>query len=279
MVQSEIGHFTWPSRRVGRGLGKANSYWLEIDTGMGRLGFWWEDAAGVLPDLAQLPGLNIQGMYSHFASSDGADHSFAEIQYDRFLKAAKDCERCGMTIPFKHMSNSGAILHSAKWDMNAVRPGILFYGYGSSPAARPIETKPFLQWKTKVVQVKEVPAGFHVGYNSTFITERTTMLATIDTGYADGYPRLLSNKGSVIIQGRKCPVIGNVTMNFISVDLGPGSSVVKGDEVTLIGAQGGNSVWADEIAELCATISYEILTNIQSPQKAVVDSEAKPNIK
>jgi len=247
----------------------------KVDTGMGRLGFAWEQAGQVVPGLACRPGLDICGICTHFASSGSDDRNFADLQAERFAKVVAECEAGGLTIPFKHMSNSGAILRDSAWDMDAVRGGILLYGYGQGPPgqtrdSRGIRTEPFLQWKTRVVQVKKVPAGFPVSYDSTYVTNRETHVATIDAGYADGYSRLLSNSGFVVAGGRRRPVIGRVTMNLFTVDLGPVTKVTEGDEVVLVGSQGAESVWADEIAGWCNTIFYEVLTSIRTEVRRVV---------
>ena len=127
-----------------------------------------------------------------------------------------------------------------------------------------IQTKPFLQWKTRIVQIRHVPASFLVSYDSTYKTPHATHLGVIDVGYADGYSRKLSNAGFVVVGGKRCPVVGRVTMNLTMVDLGTDTQAVEGDEVVLIGSQGSASVWADEIALWCGTIPYEILTSIRT---------------
>lgn len=254
---------------------------VKIDTGMGRLGFLWDEAADSLQRVARAGGLSIQGMCMHFASAAGTPDNFADVQWKRFFDVLSACEKTGICIPFKHVSNSAAFLAHPKWDMDGVRPGILLYGYGagktedrklkeegerreSMDGRRNVKTKPFLQWKTKVIQVKKVPRGFRVGYYSTYITESETYIATIDAGYTDGYSRLLSNNGHVLIGGRRAPVVGRVTMSLLTADIGKDTKVQEGDEVVLVGRQGTESIWADELAERCKTIPYEILTNIRT---------------
>ncbi|MFC1499141.1 alanine racemase [Verrucomicrobiota bacterium] len=257
----------------------------KVDTGMGRLGFMWKTAAEELIDLAKEKGLDVCGICSHFSSSNSPDSKFVNTQAKRFREVLDTCEQNGFKTLFKHIANSGAIFHDSVKNMDGIRPGILLYGYGKKkesgvpsdergagrsqkPEVRKIETRPFLRWKTRVVQVKKVPAGFPVSYDGTYVTETETYVATIDVGYADGYSRALSNKGFVIIGGKRWPVIGKVTMNLIMVNVGPENSVKEGDEVVLIGKQGGESVWADEIAELSGTISYEVLTGIKAEHRA-----------
>lgn len=247
----------------------------KIDTGMGRLGFPWEEAPAILPKLARLPGLDICGFCTHFASASSQDRSYARMQAERFNTVIRLCEEKGLYVPFKHISNSGAVLCNRAWNMDGIRPGILLYGYGKqnseirdpkseSKDCIEIQTKPFLQWKTRIIQIREVPAGFPVSYDSTYTTPKETRIAVIDVGYADGYSRKLSNIGFVVAGGRRCPVVGRITMNLTMIDLGMDTAASEGDEVVLIGTQGSASVWADEIAHWCETIPYEILTSIKA---------------
>jgi alanine racemase len=246
------------ARRLGLTLGCH----AKIDTGMGRLGFEWQDAAPTLARLKTAGGLAIDGLATHFASAGRPGDPFATLQEERFRQVLRACEQCGLQGLFRHISNSAAFAAQSPWDMDGVRLGIITYGYGGK--GQRVSTHPFLHWKTRVVQVKPVPAGFPVGYLSTHVTSAPTWLATVDVGYSDGFSRLLSNKGCVLVGGRRAPVVGRVTMNFITVDVGPQGGVCPGDEVVLIGRQGGEAVWADELARWCQTIPYEILTSIRS---------------
>jgi alanine racemase len=237
----------------------------KIDTGMGRMGFDWESAGVEIPAAARLPGLRVDGLCSHFASSAAPDRRFADEQFQRFRSAAAACESSGLAVSFRHVSNSGGIQREVEWQLGGVRPGLLLYGYPSIiPTEMPITVEPVLEWKTTVVQVKQVKAGFAVSYDSTYRTPRETVLATLDVGYADGYVRALSNKGTVLLGGRACPVAGRVTMNMLMVDAGPASTVQVGDEAVLLGRQGSAAIWADELATQAGTIPYEILTGIRT---------------
>lgn len=235
---------------------------LKIDTGMGRMGFDWADAATEAGALVDEPGLRISGLCTHFARVDCGEDDPAREQVARFRSVAQAIEaRAGRRL-FKHVSSSRALLCRPEWDFDGVRPGIILYGYGASGAEGRLQTRPILQWKTRVLQVRRVPAGFPVGYFSTHVTSAPTTLAVLACGYADGYLRELSNKGHVLIGGRRCPVVGRVSMNWITADAGPGAELQAGDEAVLIGRQGGEEIWADELATQCRTIPYEILTNI-----------------
>lgn len=237
---------------------------VKIDTGMGRFGFPWDTAAASLAGLRDNGGLDIRGICMHFASAGKSGDPFAALQADRFKRVLGQCQGLGLTGLFRHAANSAAFTTQPELDFDGVRAGILAYGYGGRRSGVRAQTRPFLQWKTRVVQVKQVPAGFPVSYLSTHVTPAATWLATIDAGYSDGLPRLMSNKGHVLVGGRRARVVGRVTMNFTIVDVGPQGGVKEGDEVVLIGIQGGESLWADELARWCQTIPYEILTNIRS---------------
>lgn len=245
---------------------------VKVDTGMGRLGVLWQQAVDEIARIRELDNIDVTGLCTHFASSDSADGEFAGIQYDRFDRVSKECATRGMGGLFRHASNSAAVLREEVWQLDGVRTGILLYGYGPGGFPRredAFDTSPFLHWKTRVLQVRDIPAGFPVSYDSTHVTERATRIATVDVGYADGYHRALSNKGVVLVGGMRCPVIGRVTMNLTLVDLGPDAEVRVGDEVVLMGEQGDVSVWADELARLAGTIPYEILTSIRTDDRRV----------
>ena len=237
---------------------------VKIDTGMGRFGIPWDGAPVLLSRLQREGGLDIRGICMHFASAGKVGDLFAAVQASRFNQVVEGCRAFGMDKLFKHVANSAAFVAHPELDFDGVRVGILAYGYGGRRSDSRVHTSPFLQWKTRVLQVKQVPAGFPVGYLSTHITQEPTWLATIDVGYSDGLSRLMSNKGHVLVGGRRAKVVGRVTMNFTIVDVGPMGGVKAGDEVVLIGTQGNEVLWADELARWCQTIPYEILTNIRS---------------
>jgi len=242
----------------------------KIDTGMGRLGFAWEEAPRLLSALAKRGGLDISGICTHFASSGSPKRTFVDIQAVRFCKTVTACQDAGLNIPFRHVANSGAILGGTDCDFDGVRPGILLYGYGPRlEPGRQVPAQPFLQWKTRLVQVKKVASGFPVSYDSTHVTLRPTHIGTLDVGYADGYSRLLSNKGFVLVEGQRKPIAGRVTMNLTAVDLGPTTNAKPGDEAVLLGQQGNAAIGADEIADWRGTISYEVLTNIHTTDRRV----------
>ncbi len=246
-------------------LGGCLSVHLKVDTGMGRLGIPWQEAEAIYEQLSTLPGIEVGGLCSHFAAVEPTNPALAASQMDR-LQSLPAFSRAGI---LRHASSSRAFLFNPQWDYEAIRAGIMLYGYGSSDPRMRVQTQPILSWKTQVTQVKSVPAGFPVGYYSAYRTSAPTDIATIAVGYADGYPRHLSNRGHVLIRGRRVPVVGRISMNWITADLGPDSGIERGDEVVLIGQQGEASIWADEIAGQCRTIAYEVLTSIRATARRV----------
>jgi alanine racemase len=240
---------------------------VKVDTGMGRLGLPWQKAVEGIRSLEKEEGLDLRGLCSHFAMVEKSEPQAARTQAERFLSVAREVEKEFGRKLFKHISSSRAISYHKEWDLDGIRPGIMLYGYGASDEDMRFRTHPILQWKSRVIHVKSVPANFPVGYYSTYVTSRPTDIAIIACGYADGYLRQLSNRGHVLIQGRRCPVVGRVSMNWIATDVGPESGVKRGDGVVLIGTQGAEMVWAGELAALCRTIPYEILTDIHGSIK------------
>jgi alanine racemase len=252
---------------------------LKIDTGMGRFGVPWSDAAVVFARLREEPGLDITGLCTHFASVEAKKPSLGPEQMERFRSVETQLRALAPGPLFRHVSSSRAFLYQQDWDLDGVRPGIILYGYGAGERGMRIRTTPVLQWKTTVLQVKRVPAGFPVGYYSQYTTAAPTTIATIAAGYADGYARALSNRGFVLIGGRRCAVVGRVSMNWITVDCGPDHPVQVGDEVVLIGRQGEATIWADELARLARTIPYEILTSINAlAERRYTPSASLPDV-
>ena len=231
----------------------------KVDTGMSRLGIPHEGAVGVLARAAALPGMILEGLYSHFATSDEEDQEYARTQLTRFLNVIEHLRKAGVEVPLKHMANSGAIISMPEAHLDMVRPGIMLYGYAprsGMPQRHPL--RPVLALVSRVALVKTVPAGTPVSYNRRFTPASDTRLATVPAGYADGYSRLLTNRTSALIAGRRYPVVGTICMDQIMIDLGPESSVRAGDEVVLIGRSGGEVIDADDIARTVGTISYEV---------------------
>lgn len=240
---------------------------LKIDTGMGRLGLL-VGSGGIKEVLAiaRLPYLEIEGICTHFATADSSDKSFAYEQLARFLEFTLELSRQGLEIPVKHAANSAALMEMPESHLDLVRPGIMIYGlYPSLEVNRgKVFLKPAMSLKARVALVKEVPAGFRVSYGCTYMTEKPTILATLPVGYADGYSRLLSSKGKVLIHGQQAPVLGRICMDYCIVDVGHIPDVKIGDEVVFFGCQGNEEILVDEIAASLGTISYEVVCLVGS---------------
>ncbi len=258
--------FTWEGglalAAAGRHLGKKARVHIKVDTGMGRLGFLvGRETAETIWRLSRLPELEIEGIYTHFATADESDKGYAEEQFIRFQWLLKQLAARGVYIRWRHCANSAAILDLPYTHLDLVRPGIALYGLYPSQEVRCglVELQPVMSLKARVAFVKEVPPGTSVSYGRTYTTAERTRLATIPLGYADGYPRLLSNQSEVLIKGQRAPVVGRVCMDHLIVDVGRIPDVVQGDEVVLLGRQGEEEVTADELAARLGTINYEIV--------------------
>lgn len=234
---------------------------IKVDTGMGRIG--WVDVSRVVQDaleLARNPNLVIDGIFTHFAASDTADKRYTLQQFEKFMGIIDMLRQNGLEFPLRHAANSAAIMELPETHLDLVRAGIIVYGlYPSDEVDHSrIRLSPVMSLKARVAYIKVVPAGFKVSYGCTYETERDTLIATIPLGYADGYSRLLSSKGEVLINGRRAPVVGRVCMDQIMVDAGAIPGVKMGDEAVIIGRQGDVEVSADEIAAKLGTINYEV---------------------
>ena len=233
---------------------------LKIDTGMERIGIHHYNADRLLEASLHCQQINVEGIYSHFANADSADLGHARLQLERFLDVCAFYEKRGLPMPMRHIANSAAILQLPESHLDLVRPGIMLYGYyPSAVCLRSVVVKPALTWKSRVVYFKVVQPSTPVSYGSTWQSEHAVRIVTVPVGYGDGYFRILSNKAEVIIRGQRHPVVGRVCMDQLMVNLEWGTAY-NGDEVILL----GDSLSADELAAWAGTISYEILTNINS---------------
>ncbi len=245
--------------KAARLLGQRARVHVKIDTGMGRVGVPWEKAADFVAEVAAMDALELVGVYTHFATSDERDKTFANLQLERFRWVLKQIESRGISIPIKHAANSGAILDMPEAYFDMVRPGIMLYGYYPSfETTESVPLQPAMAFRSKVLFVKEVEKGTSVSYGRKFVAPRKTTIATIPVGYADGYNRLLTNQGEVLIAGKKYPVVGRVCMDQILVDLGPGSQVREGDDVLLFGKTPAGEVSVYDICRKLGTIPYEV---------------------
>ncbi len=235
---------------------------LKIDTGFGRIGVSVSSALRFMESVHACRGLELQGLFTHFSSSD-VDPDYTLAQAHAFMDVVQAAARKGIRPPLIHMANSSAVLRFPQTHGTLVRPGLAFYGARPYEGAEKVVTlKPALTWKTRVIFLKTVPKGFSVSYARTWIAPRPTRIATLAVGYADGYPRILSNEGEVLLKGRRVRVIGRVTMDMLMVDATDVPSCHVGDEAVLIGAQGKERVTAEELAQKAQTNAYEILCRI-----------------
>jgi alanine racemase len=244
------------------GLGRRAMAHVKVDTGMGRLGVPWEDLPRFLDETSTLPGLEIEGVISHFAVADEADKAYCHDQVRCFESVLEAFRERGIPVPYAHISNSAGVLDLPHAHFQLVRPGIMLYGsQPSSELLQPGDLRPVMTFKSRILQLKSMSAGRPVGYGRTYVTPGLSKVATIPVGYDDGYSRKLSNRGVVLVRGHRAPVVGRVSMSMITVDVTRIPDVQPDDEVVLLGSQGGERITAEEIADLCDTISYEIYCN------------------
>jgi alanine racemase len=247
---------------------------LEIDTGMARQGIQWNDVAALAAFAEQLtrhPQLLLEAAMTHFASPEDEQSTQTAEQLDRFRAALATLREHGIAPPLIHAGNSASLFEPRQitalreiaqqsGSRLLLRPGIALYGYG--PHAQQRGLQPVLSWKTQIAALREIAPGEGVSYNATFRAERTTRIALLPVGYADGYNRLLSNRGEVLVRGRRAPIAGRVTMDQTMIDVTDIPDAAVSDEVMLIGEQGGNRITADDLAAHTGTIAYEVLCAI-----------------
>ncbi len=252
--------------RLAQSLGKNLKVHIKVDTGMGRLGFRWEDGdntavADQMAALCALPGLEVEGMFTHFAAADG-DEAYTMAQFTRFLDAKKALEERGVHLKIYHCGASSAVLHYPCTYLDMVRPGIVLYGYYTDEESRGLDGPglvPVMRLKSRVAAVREMPAGAKVSYGCTATLERPSRLAVLPVGYGDGLPRVLSNQLKVRIQGKLCPIVGRICMDMCMVDVTDLPQVKAGDVADIYGEG-----LTDEAARLADTIPYELLCHVTS---------------
>jgi alanine racemase len=242
--------------------GKRIAVHVKVDTGMGRLGMQPEDVQNFLERCQAFPALHIRGLMSHFPRADEADKEYSLEQLDRFRRVLEGTQAYGIEV--RHIANSAAIFDLPDSYLDAARPGIAIYGlHPSGEIANPRvnELKPVLEWTTRIVFLKEVPAGMGLSYGHAYHTKRPSLIATVPVGYGDGLNRNLSNNCTMLVHGVRCPQVGRITMDLTLLDVTAlRGNVQLGDEVVIIGRQGAEEVTADELARKLGTINYEITT-------------------
>lgn len=244
-----------------RSLGKPAKVHIKVDTGMGRIGVLPQDAEDLVKNIHKLKYLKVEGLFTHFAFAD-MNKEFTLYQLDLFNRLIDKLNKSGIHIPYTHAANSMGIIDYRNSHLNMVRPGLVIYGLYPKEKLK-IHLKPVLSLKTKVVFVKKLPKGHGISYGRNYITKKDTTVVTLPIGYGDGYPRNLSNRAPVLIAGKRFKISGKICMDQIMVDVGR-FPVKAGDEVILIGAQGKNRISVEELANLSATIPYEIVCGLGS---------------
>ncbi|MBI2355687.1 MAG: alanine racemase [Candidatus Doudnabacteria bacterium] len=255
--------------KAAKKLKKKAKIHVKVGTGLSRLGIYARDAISFIKKVGRLPNIEIKGLFSHFASSED-DPTFTELQLGHFRNIIEDLENNLIFIPLKHIACTSSALAFPESRYDLARIGIGIYGLESYKSIHSLVTKinpgfnlrRVLTWKTKILAVKDLPAGAYVGYGRSYRTPRKTKLATLPVGYNEGYDRKLSNLGEVLVGGKRCKIRGRVYMNLLSVDVTDVKNIKAGDEAVLIGKQGKEEIFVDELANVVGTISYEIVTRI-----------------
>ncbi len=238
---------------------------LNLDTGMGRIGFVPNDESyEIVARIFELPNLDVEGIYTHFSKADEVDKTFTYNQLELFEKFIKRLEDNGYSIPMKHTANSAGIIDIDEAHKDIVRLGISLYGFYPSMDVQKnkVDLQPVLSLISHIIHIKEVEAGTYIGYGGIYVTKKKAKIATIPVGYGDGYDRLLSSKGRVLIGGEYAPIVGRVCMDQFMVDVTHIEGVEDLDEVVLIGKQGENEITADDIANIKRTINYEVVCQL-----------------
>jgi alanine racemase len=243
--------------------GKKIPIHIKVDTGMGRIGVLAEEAAAFANRVRKFENLEIEGVASHFSTADGGNSSFAEEQLQRFTRTLEEMKNMDIDPPYCHIANSAALVTLPAAHFTLVRPGIMLYGsYPSSSLKDKVPLRQVMSWKSLIANLKKVPKDYPISYGRTFITQRPSLIAAIPVGYADGYNRLFSNRGEILIKGVRAPVVGRVCMDWTMVDATDIPGVAVGDEVVLLGSQLGKEITAEELGERIGTIAYEILCSV-----------------
>ncbi|MBU1180681.1 MAG: alanine racemase [Pseudomonadota bacterium] len=257
---------------------------VKIDTGMGRLGILvgrsgeyenWNGrqdyAMKEVESIIRLPGLEPEGIFTHFSMADNLDKSFSRRQFEIFMEFINSLKGKGIEFGVKHAANSAGIIDMPETHLDMVRAGIAMYGLYPSEEVKKEEASliPAMTVKSMIVHLKDVPAGFKVSYGATYETKKPTTIATVPVGYADGYNRLLSSRGYMLVCGEKMPIVGRICMDLTMLDVGNTGGVKQGDEVVILGKQKDSEIKADEIASLLGTINYEVVSSLTERVKRV----------
>lgn len=250
---------------VAKKAGKTVRIHIKLDTGMSRIGFSaTEQSIEEIVKISKLSNLSMEGIFTHFAKADEIDKGATTLQYQRFMEMLEQLEQRGVRFAIRHASNTAAIIDLPEYNLDMVRCGIGTYGMYPSVDVQKnrVVLTPAMELKTHVSYVKELPKGVGISYNGTYVTERPMRVATIPVGYGDGYPRLLSSKGRVLIHGKSAPILGRICMDQFMVDVSDIPQVKQNDDVTLMGRDGYECIPAEEIAGYAGTLNYEIVCEV-----------------
>ncbi len=251
--------------QVAHSMGKVTPIHIKIDTGMGRIGFEpTYESADIVSRIADLPGLYIEGLFTHFARADEETNDAIVEPFKKYMDFVNMLTKRGITIPIKHVSNSAAILSYPDANLDMVRSGITTYGlYPSKQVSRKrMCLKPAMQWKAKISFVKDIQPGMSIGYGGTFTASHSMKVATVAVGYADGMKRALSGCGRVLVHGRYAPILGRICMDQFMIDVSFISDVSEGDLVTIFGMDGSLEIPVEEIADLAGSFNYEFVCSV-----------------
>ena len=254
--------------------GKQTPIHIKIDTGMGRIGFApTEESVGIVEKISQLPGVFIEGIFTHFARADEKTIEAAKEPFARYMQFVQELEKKGIRIPIRHVSNSASIISFPEANLDMVRSGITTYGlYPSEDVPKEIlKLQPAMSWKSKISFVKPIEPGTSISYGGTFTAEKPMIVATVPVGYADGMKRDLSGKGRVLVHGQYAQILGRVCMDQFMIDVTDISNVKMGDTVTIFGKDGDKCIPVEEIAELSHSFNYEFVCSISNrvPRKYI----------
>ena len=258
-----------------RRLGKRAKVHILADLGMRRVGVTWDEALALARRLRRAPDLDLEGVASHFPTADEQDTSFSEREVAEFGKLLSEVEALGLKPRHAHLASSPGLLRFAESHFDMVRVGIMLYGMAAAPLVEGLaDWRPVLAWRARVVYVRRVAAGTAIGYGHTYTAPKDTVVATLPVGYYDGYPRVCSNDGDVLVRGQRAPVVGRVSMDYITADVGQIPGVAVGDVATVVGRDGDECIRAEELAARRGTIPHEVTCAIgRRVRRVYVDSD------
>jgi alanine racemase len=236
---------------------------IKVDTGMGRIGVYYKNAVALIKAVRDLPNIEIEGIYTHFSTSDSEDKNYTFEQWNRFKEILDHLKNEGINIPIRHAATSAAVIDLPYMKLDMVRVGLMLYGlYPRANMREKIELRPALTLKAKISHLKEMEERMSISYGRNYFAEKGERIATLPIGYHDGFRRILTNNSEVLVHGKRCPVVGTVCMDHVMVNVNACDNVVNFDEVVIIGKQGNEEIPVDEMAEKLSTINYEIIASL-----------------